>query len=492
MIFQGIFNILTLYLNEIDLFYNTIDRHFRNKVNEHFNITTISSEDLEVVLNNLVEFLKNELINIGFDKNEIKNLFLDPFLELNEKDKSSISSINELLDKKALPLVYEIFLEKIVDYLVDIKVAPLMLKLKSDGFLNLEFIIELRTLKTSIDKDPERKENLRKYIQIREKINTKFSQNKNKIESLEDLSDPREKLQLLYLIYRIIYFFQLQGRFNFTHIKAYLKNNLNEWLLTIPLVTLKNPDLYYCGLYLAKNLNVKLDKDKIKNFLNELFEEGTDEFEAPLLEATDGLYYYLKSTELVKLWLTNEQVETLIKTDPKFFEASYLKNLETSQLVVILKIFNMLKVSKDPSIINGILNELDLRVTPEGIQQYRDGFISSEATYYVLFCNYMRNNLENLKDHEILKGIVSRIYRNLEILDFSAETNFDLISELFYSFESLKLFNCIETKQMIIHLAKYLFPQEVVDQISKEKEVLYTQARFRHLKVNKITGETIY
>ncbi|MFX1557495.1 MAG: hypothetical protein ACFFC9_09600, partial [Promethearchaeota archaeon] len=433
MIFQGIFNILTLYLNEIEPFYNSIEIYFRKRVSEHFTATSISSENLKVDLNNLIEFISTDLVNLGFDENYVRNIFLDPSLEFKEKDIKSIFSINDLLEKKTLPLVYKIFLEKIVDYLIDVDVAPLMLKLKSEGFLNLEFIIELRTLKTLFDKETEKKRNLSKYIQIREKIIEKLSQNKSKIESLEYLSDPKEKLQILYLIYRIINFFHLERRFDFSQIKKYLNENLNEWLLTLPLVTLKNPDLYYCGLYLSKNLKLKLDKTKIKNFLNELYEEGTDEFEAPLVEATDGLYYYLKSTELVKIWLNDEQIDTLIKTDSKYFEPSYLKNLETSQLVVILKIFNMLKVSVDENKINRIINEIELRVTPEGIQQYRDGFMTSEATYYVLFYNYMRNSLEKLKDRDLLGAIVSRIYRNLEIVDFSAETNYDLFSELFYS-----------------------------------------------------------
>ncbi|KKM26148.1 hypothetical protein LCGC14_1587570, partial [marine sediment metagenome] len=44
--------------------------------------------------------------------------------------------------------------------------------------------------------------------------------------------------------------------------------------------------------------------------------------------------------------------------------------------------------------------------------------------------------------------------------------------ELFYSCESLKLFNCIETKEMIIHLARYLFPEEIVKKISTSKEIV--------------------
>jgi hypothetical protein len=104
----------------------------------------------------------------------------------------------------------------------------------------------------------------------------------------------------------------------------------------------------------------------------------------------------------------------------------------------------------------------------------------------------MNNTLEKLKNFDLLDCIVSRIYRNLEILEISVETNFDLISELFYSFESLKLLNCIETKQMILHLAKYLFPPEVAQKISTESEKISSYARFRHIKVDKITGETIY
>ena len=65
-----------------------------------------------------------------------------------------------------------------------------------------------------------------------------------KIESLEDLKGPKDKLQLLYLIYRIIHFFYLEDGFNLSHLKDYLENEIDEWLMDIPLITLKNPDLY--------------------------------------------------------------------------------------------------------------------------------------------------------------------------------------------------------------------------------------------------------
>jgi hypothetical protein len=194
----------------------------------------------------------------------------------------------------------------------------------------------------------------------------------------------------------------------------------------------------------------------------------------------------------MKLWLSDLQLNRLIETDPEYFESSYLKNLETSQLVVILKIYNLIHARNVEDNIYAILEELEQRITPEGIKQYRDGFISSEATYYVLFCNYMRNSLDKLQDYNLLESTISIIYRNLELLELSEDTNFDLISELLYAFEILKLFNCIETRQMIIKLAEYLFPPEVAEKISVSPELIKTQAKFRHLKVNRITGETIY
>ncbi len=492
MIFQGLFNILSLYLDDIDLFYNAIDTYFRERINDSFQITSLNKEELDNKIDKLIDLITDEFLQMGFNQNEIENKFLDLGIELNKCDKFELSSLVELYDLIISPIIFEIFLEKIVDYLVDISISPLILNLKSKGLLPLEFIVELRNLKDLLDANPENKENLKKYLQIREKFITKLSQNKSTIESLEDLNNPKDKLQLLYLIYRIISFFHLEKRFDFSHIKDYIVNNVNEWLITIPLVTLRNPDLYFCGLFLAKSLNIKLNPEKVKKFLLDLYEEGVDEFEAPLVEATDGLYYFLKSTEFMKIWLNDEKVNRLIETDQKFFEPNYLKDLETSQLVVILKIYTLLRKIKLEQNINAILEELEQRITPEGIKQYRDGFISSEATYYTLFCNYMRNTLDKLKEYDLLNSIVSRIYRNLELLEFSADTNFDLISELFYSFESLKLFNCVETRQMIIHLAKYLFPKEVVEKISLNTEIIETKARFRHLKVDRITGETIY
>jgi len=493
MIYQGLFNIISLYLGNLEFLYNSLDQFFLKNVISSLNIGVNDKKQFNLILEELKKATSKELREIGIEELVIENKLSDPFLELNPNDYEKIKSAEDLYKYKVAPIIYEIFLEELVHYIAGSTSSKIILNLKSKGLLNIEFIVDIQDLKNLFDENDDKKEKLRKYIEIRDTFIKILSEDKRKIEILEDLNNPKDKLQLLYVIYRIIHFFHLERIFDFSHIIEYIKNNVNEWLMTIPLVTLKNPDLYYCGLYLAQNLKIELDKEKIRKFLLELYEEGIDEFEAPLVEATDGLYYFIKSTNLMKIWLTDSQIDRLIETDPRFFEPNYLKNLETSQLVIILKMYYMLnKKVKMAQNIHKIVAEIGKRISSEGITQYREGFVSSEATYYVLFCGYMHQSKEKLQEHVLLKFIISRIYRNLELVEFTADMNFDLLSELFYSFESLKLFNCIETKEMIIQLANYLFPSKVVEKITNSKEIIKENARFRHLKIDKITGDIFY
>lgn len=490
MIYQGLFNLLNLYFNESDAFYSSIDNFFHKFIVN----TKFSSDDVNISLEMIVEQITSQFVELGFSQEEIEDKFSDPFIKIRNNENISFYSSIELYNYKVSPIVYEIFLEKIVDYLVDTSVAPLILQLKSKGILPFEIIMELQRLKTLLVSNPDKMANLKKYIHIREKIIQKFSVSKCEIESLENIQDPQDKLQLLYMIYRIIDFFHLERLFEFSKIKEYLKNNIDEWLTSVPLVTLRNPDLYFCGLYLSKYLNIEIDEDKVKNFLLETYSEIIDEFDAAIIEATDQIYYFLKSIELINLNLSEQKLEQLIKADASFFEKHYLMNLETSQLVVILKIYHILGLINkiDSQKINSILEEIERRITPEGITQYRDGIISSEAIYYVLFSFYMEDTLNKLKDYDILDSIVSRIYRNLEIIDFCTDTNYDLVSEIFYSCESLKLFNCIENKEMMYHMAKYLFPEDLLKNGLFDKKIDRETTKFRHYKVNKISGDTIY
>ncbi len=495
MIFQGLFNILNLYFeSSIEEFYNQIDLYFFEKINDYLQKTGLNNLTYSKINDEILSVLKIELMHIGFKKEKIDNYFQVKFLEKEVSLLNEITSSMEIYSKKFAPIVYELFLEQIIDYLVETKAAVIILNLKFKGFFPTEFILELRNLKKLFKTSPEKVENLRKYIHIQEKIIEKFRENKRKIESLEDLEDTREKLQLVYSIHRILDFFNITEQFDFKHVKTYLEENIDEWLSSVPLITLKNPDLYFCGLYLAKHLGMEIDYKKVKQFLFNLYEENIDEFEAPLYEATDRVYYYLKSTEMAQLWLNEEHVKEIIKEPEKILDSNYYKDFETSQLVIILKIFTLLSVYQkiEKQKIQSIIEEIELRVSPEGIKQYRDGFITSESTYYVVFINFMRNTFEKLKDNDLLDSIVSRIYRNLEFLDFSRDTNFDLISELFYSVESLKLLNCIETKQTIMHLATFLFPKKVVERIVNSEGITQPSPRLRHFKVNKTTGETIY
>ncbi len=493
MIFQGIYNILSLYFNGIDLFYNDVDSYFQEKINKHFNDSQIGNNNGNTV-NDIISFLTNEFVELGLTRSKVQNRFTVDFIKIKDCDKDSITTIGELYHCKIAPIIYEIIMEQVVFYLVDNRTVPIMLNFKKKGIFNLEFIVELKNLKNLFEESPEKLVNLQKYIKVRDKIIIKLCSNKEKIESLEDLKNTQEKIQLLYLIYRIIEFFNIQDFFDFSHISKYLHEHFDECLDDIPHVTLKNPDLCYCGMYLAQNLNIEVDKQKIKEFLEDLYLENKEEFDAPIIEATDRLYYYFKSRSLLKFQLTEEQINEIITADSRFFDSIYLKDLETSQLVIVLKIYLSLGIFNkiDPRKIDALKEEIESRITPEGITQFHDGIISSEATYYVLFLNYMSYSLDKLKDFDVLSSVVSRIYRNIELLNFSSDTNHDLISEIFYSVESLKLLNCIESKQMIIYLANYMFPQVVVNKILNSDIESRNSAKCRHSKVNRITGEVTY
>jgi hypothetical protein len=504
MILQGIFNILDLYLSETELFYNDVDQFFQNEISNSLDVSEITSDNINKVLQDVVSFLMERFEGFGLKKSKVENRFSSHFLELKDHEKKKISTLNDLYKIKLAPLIYEILLEQIVYYLVDPTAASILLNFRGNrhqgvhnggkGFLLLEFMIELKNLRTLFEKSPEKMENLRKYVRVRDIIIKKFRSNKTNIESLEDLTNSQDKLQLLYLIYRIINFFEIKSYFDFSHITQYLNDHFEDCLCDIPLITLKNPDLCFCGIYLSQHLKVNIDREKIKQFLEDIYDDQREEFDAIILEATDGLYYYFKSIKMANLKVSDYLIDDILKAENKFFKPTYLRDVETSQLVIILKIYNLLGILSriDPQNIKTIKDEIESRITANGIKQRRDGFVSSEATYYVLFYLYMNDSLDKLKNYDILNSIISRIYRNIEILDFSIDMSHDLISEVFYSCESLRLFNCIETKEMIINLANHMFPQEVVDKISASDIESRSRARFRHERIDRITGEPIY
>ena len=494
MIFQGVFNILDLYFQGMDLFYNNIDEYFLDKIKNHIKTNPNEVSNLDKFLFRIILILTNEFVKFGLKSAKVKNRFSDKFLTIKVEDIENIDSIEALYEKKISPLVYEIIMEQIIFYLVDNRGEPIILNFKTKGLLTVEFILELRNLKNLFKNSPEKLKNLRRYIRIRDKIIIKFCTNKQKIEVFEKLDNTHEKLQLLYLIYRIIDFFNIQNLFNFSPIIDFLKNHFDECLENIPFISLKNPDICYCALYLAKHLNVDFNKKNVKEFLLNLYDEQLAGFEIPIIEANSQLYFYFKSTSLAKLWLTNKQIDDIIRLDPKLFEAQSLEKLETSQLAIILKIFAFLELSNkiDKKKIEAIYEEIEKRITPLGIKQSRDGLFTSEATYYVIFSNYINHNFDINKNHNLLDNVVSRIYRNLKLLNFLEDMNLDLLTELVYSIESLRLFNCINSKEMILTLAKYLFPEEVERKLLNNEEINGSSIRSKHMMVNRITGETVY
>ncbi|MBD3342944.1 MAG: hypothetical protein GF353_27860, partial [Candidatus Lokiarchaeota archaeon] len=442
MIFQGLFKILEIYLNQIDLFYKSIDDYLQNKI-EHYYLDEFANgkEEFSESLNRILLNLTYSLMELGIEKADIENKFSSLLVEFEGKECEKYQSTMAIYDVIA-PFIYEIFLEAILKFLVDVDGSSVMSNLKAKKILPIEFIIELSNLKSFFNREFEKKKNLEKYIQVREKIIKTLRNNTKKIENLEHFTDPRNRLQFFYMVFKIIEFFGIHSLFDFTHIKKYIKNNSSEWLDTVPLVSLKNPDLYYCGVYISRHLEVELEEeteDFIKYFLLDIYDENIDEFEAPIIEATNKVYYFFRTSWMSDLELSEGQIKELLKGSPRFFNETYLRNLETSQLVVILKIYKSLGVYDkiDPQRIRNIEEEIKRRITSNGIKQYRDGFVSSEATFYVLSFDRLIKALKSVEKNNFINSAISRIYRNLEILNFSEETNYDLVSELFYSCETL-------------------------------------------------------
>ncbi len=494
MITHGLAKIIELSSTEINLFYSKIDEYFKSYILKNINRLPLNSNDSEEILRSLIS-LQNEILpKFGFNKEEIECHFSPLWksnIKENLKNGSEIMDIYEFLS----PILYKLFLDKIIIYIVDSKSNSLMTKLKSEQFLPIEFIIKLKELKRLFDKTSNKKARLQKYLQIQDKILKKLMKNKESIEIFQKLEDPRDRLQLTYIVFRIIEFFNLEKMFDFTPIKTYIKENLDDWLDTIPLVSLKNPDIYYCGIYLIKKLSISVDLDKIKYFLLNIFDESIDEFEAPLIEATNQVFFFFKSSWMVELELSLRQNKELLKGDKQFYQSAYLRNLETSQLVLILQVYNHLNLFEklDQEKIKPIIVEIGRRITEEGIKQFRDGFISAEATYYVLFYKYMRNNLNGLQTLKILDKLISRIYRNLQLIDFSKDINYDLLTELYYACESLQLLNCIDNEEMVELLGQHLFPNDIINKIkSIKRKPSLKHSKLSELKISKETGEIIY
>lgn len=445
MIYQGLFNILNMYLKESSLLYISLNDYFKEQLeglDQKIEKTPDKRENIERMMQDLIDSLELKLLDLGFKEVDFITTIHDPFIKIKDSQIDNIVLKEDIYDIIITPLIHELVFEKICEYFVNIEQGQqIIINLRKEDAFPLETLIEVRQLKDAFARNPEKTENLRDYIEIEHEIIDSYQQNKEKIESLEELKETRNKLQLIYLIFRIINYFNLEKIFDFSYIKTYLTEHMDEWMRTIPLVTLKNPELYFCGIYLSHNLGISINKEKARAFLLDLYEEFIDGFDCPIMEGTCALYYYVKSLYLLDIDLDQEKINNLIKMDSKYFKSQHLKDLETTCLVVVLKICKILGMFNqlDQSKVKAIDNEIQERIGKNVIQQHRNGFYSSEATYYVLFYYYMRDKLEDLKVENILEDVVNRIYRNLEILDFSKDTSYDLMSELFYSCESLKL-----------------------------------------------------
>ncbi|MHA1149685.1 MAG: hypothetical protein ACTSR8_15725 [Promethearchaeota archaeon] len=492
MLNQGLYNILENYFSEIDAFFKNLEAFFHQKIQTLYNKINNEPNCKEASLTILKNFIMNEFISFGFSEKIIQTNLRSP------KTKYALLKLMNCsfceFKSTVISIFYEIIFNKILKYLVNGNFSETIINLKSRNLLPVAFLMELNNLKTLVDNSIQKK-TLQRYLEIQNNIIKKLVENCDKINNVQKVSDPADKLQFFYMLYRIIDFFNIQHFFDLEGIKEYIRLNVDEWLFSLPLVSLKNPELYHCGIFLARKMAIRLtedDEDNIKYFLLMVYDELIDEFESPLIEATEQLYYFLKAVKLSGLVLSELQIKELLKINEEYFTTSRLKDFETSKLVIILKIYKMLGFLHiiPRNRIHYILEEIDSRITPEGIQQYREGFNSSEAIYYVYFCFYMRNSLKHLKDINIINSLLSIIYRNLQIVNLNHKMNYDLISEIFYACEGLKLINCIEHETTLEHLLSALFPKDILNKGSKKSLPQFQYStKLAPVKVSEITGD---
>ena len=424
---------------------------------------------------------------------KFNELDLDYFLTGVEKrfyrtDGSIVSDPQNFFDEELEYLVIELILMKYLEYLAGFNINPIIIQLKKNNLLPVNILVKLQELKEYYNDDFEKLQQLNKYLTIKPRTIETLLKNKAAFTELQGDMTNLRNLQLIYLLYRLIDYFHLDKQFDFEQIKRFLMSRTKDYLDTIPLVTLKNPELYYCGIYLSIKLGLTIDHKSLKSFLEHVFQDLINSFEAPFVQGTRRLYYLIKTIELIGLSLPDEKISLLLQENNAFYSPTYLQGLETSRLILIPKLYNILGMRNkiDPTKISAIENEINHRIESDDRDLY-----SSEVLYYLIFHYYGAGSLKKLKNFDIVERLVSKIHRNLTIFILDEDISADIISELVYSFESLKLLNCISTKDSYSHLINYILPNQVASQLTQNFKQYSEISNCKELKINKITGDLI-
>ncbi len=492
MIYKGVLSILSLHFKQFtDLIYLKIVDYVKAKLNLHKNELTKGFND------ELLISLKTDLSEFGLGPLEIditlyqlKKKFcdlLEQFFEVNQK-------LFDYYQKELEQTIYELILEKIADYIVNNDASKILLALNTKNIIPIELCASIHDLKQELLSEPEKYQNLKKFLSIKEFFMKKFLTNKINIESLESIQNDKDKLQIFYFIYRILEMFHLENFFVFDALKDYIKNKSDDWLKNLPLVSSKNPDLYFCGLFLASKLNIEIDNKKTNFFLNNLVTTSSEEFDSLLIQGTRRLYYLIKTAYLLGIKISLSSINKEIYSINHLIKVGTLIQYEPSRLVIIFKLYNLLQekygINLDLRISDIIFEEIEKRTIPSGLKQYREGLITAEACYYGLFYFYASNDLNKLEGSSIFQSIVNILSKNLELINFNENISVDLLKELLYSLESLELINCfnLSTNSMLVY--QYLFPIKFTTILQKRKITL-EDFKGKKYRIDKTTGSLL-
>ena len=483
MIFHGIFKIIYEILDSSKSYNRVIKKYFNRKIEIY--LKNHKNDDILNIADLIVD-IKQNLLELEFSEFDIDYFFAGVEKKFSMLNESYSKSPFTFYDTEIEHLIIELIIMKILEYIVGFDINPIIVQMRKNNLLPDNLLIQIQELKKKYENDLNKIQNLKKYLSIKNRIIETLLNNQINFSNIQrDMTNYR-KLQLIYLLFRLIEYINLERKFDFHHIKDFLITHTKEYLDTIPLVTLKNPELYYCGIYLSVKLDLPIDYVVLNFFLEQVYQDLINSFDAPFVQGTRRIYYLIKTLDLIGSTLSDEKINRLMVENDEFYRPDYLKDLETSRIILISKIYNYLGIRNkiNPLKIAAIEDEINRRV-----ETIDNNLNYSEVLYYLIFHYYGTGSLKNLENFDIINTLVKKIHQNLTILILNDETSNDIISELVYSFECLKLLNCINTKESFSHLVNYFLPNQAIAQIQQDLEQIPEISNCKQLKINKITGD---
>ena len=128
MIFQQIYQILELYCNHVDSLKIAVDEYCKEIILRYLQNNIKNENQVNQLLK---KFLRNELLKLGFKKENIDFIVLRELNNIKKNETHTYSDFQKFLINKIDPLILELILLTYFEYLVNNNLSNLLLNLKS-------------------------------------------------------------------------------------------------------------------------------------------------------------------------------------------------------------------------------------------------------------------------------------------------------------------------------------------------------------------------